>query len=103
MSNSVVRPPHVTESAQALLDGRPVFVRASRRNGCCGGTAAVPVAEAGAPEMLDGVDYFNVSGIEIYVERGLLGAGKSCTIDTDGFSRWRRLVVLDVDLAPAVR
>jgi hypothetical protein len=100
MSEVVVSPPHLTASARALLAGRPVHVRASRRHGCCGGSASVPVAEPGTPETLDNVERFEVSGIEIYVDRGLLGADGSWTIDTDGFARWRRLVVLGVDLAP---
>lgn len=100
MSDVVVNPPHVTASARALLAGRPVHVRASRRHGCCGGAASVPVAEPGTPEILDGVERFEVSGTEIFVDRGLLGADGSWTIDTDGFARWRRLVVLGVDLAP---
>jgi hypothetical protein len=100
MSDIVVCAPHLTESAQAYLGDRPVHVRASPRHGCCGGAASVPVAEAGAPERLDGVERFEVSGTVVYVDRGLLGADGSWTVDTDGFARWRRLVVLGVDLAP---
>jgi hypothetical protein len=100
MSGVVVSPPHLTASAQDYLAGRPVHVRSSRRHGCCGGAASVPVAEPGLPETLDGVERFEVSGSEIYVDRGLLGASGSWTIDIDGFARWRRLVVLGADLAP---
>ncbi len=99
MSDVSVSAPNLTASAHAYLAGRPVHVRSSPRHGCCGGTASVPVAELGVPEDLDGVECFEVSGIEIYVDRGLLGADGSWTIDTDGFARWRRLVVLGVDLA----
>ena len=99
MSDVVVSPPHLTESAHALLAGRPVHVRASRRHGCCGGAASVPVAEPGTPETLDDVERFEVSGTVVYVDRGVVGADGSWTIDTDGFARWRRLVVLGVDLA----
>lgn len=99
MSDVSVSAPHLTASAHAYLAGRPVHVRSSPRHGCCGGTASVPVAELGVPEDLDGVECFEVSGIEIYVDRGL-GVDGSWTIDTDGFARWRRLVVLGVDLAP---
>ncbi len=94
MSDAVVGSPQITESARALLAGRAVHVRASRRHGCCGGAAAVPVAEPGAPDDLDGVERFDVAGTEIYVDRRLSGASGSWTIDTDGFARWRRLVVL---------
>lgn len=100
MSDVAVRPPHLTASAHAYLAGRPVHVRSSPRHGCCGGSASIPVAEPGAPEELDDVERFEVSGTVVYVDQGLLGVDSSWTIDTDGFARWRRLVVLGVDLAP---
>ena len=103
MSNIVVTPPHLTASASDHLGGRPVHVRSSRRHGCCGGAASRPVAEPGSPETLEGVERFAVSGTEIYVDRGLLGTNGAWTIDTDGFGRWRRLVVLGMDLAPGDR
>jgi hypothetical protein len=99
MSDVAVSAPHLTASARTLLAGRPVYVRSSRRHGCCGGVASVPVAEPGTPGTLDDVERFEVSGTEIYVDRGLHGADGSWTIDTDGFGRWRRLVVLGVGLA----
>jgi hypothetical protein len=100
MSAATVTPPHVTESARAYLAGRPVHVRASRRHGCCGGTASVPVAEAGEPEHLDGTRRFEVDGTVVYVDRTVFAADGTWTIDTDGFARWRRLVVLGVELTP---
>jgi hypothetical protein len=100
MSDVVASPPQVTASARTYLAGRPVHVRSSRRHGCCGGVASVPVAEPGSPEMLDDVERFDVAGTVVYVDRGLLGVDGSWTIDTDGFARWRRLVVLGVELAP---
>jgi hypothetical protein len=100
MSGVVIRAPHLTESARVHLAGRPVHVRASPRHGCCGGSASIPVAEPGTPEAIDVVERFDVSGTTVYVDRTLLGADGSWTIDTDGFARWRRLVVLGVALAP---
>jgi hypothetical protein len=100
MSGAEVTPPHVTASAKAHLAGRPVHVRASRRHGCCGGAAAVPVAEPGAPEHLDGTECVEVEGTVVYVDRALFAADGTWTIDTDGFARWRRLVVLGLDLRP---
>jgi hypothetical protein len=100
MSGVVVSPPHLTASAHALLAGRPVHVRSSRRHGCCGGAASVPVAEPGAPESLDGVEHFEVSGAVVYVDRDMLGTEHGWVIDTEGFAKWRRLVVLGLDLAP---
>jgi hypothetical protein len=99
MSDAVVEP-HITESARALLAGRAVHVRASRRHGCCGGSASVPVAEPGTPEDLGGVERLEVAGTAVYVDRRLRGVETSWTIDADGFGRWRRLVVLGVDLEP---
>ncbi|MGF1665106.1 MAG: CC/Se motif family (seleno)protein [Acidimicrobiia bacterium] len=100
MADVAVSPPHVTTSARTFLAGRPVHVRASRRNGCCGGTASVPVAEPGSPEMLDEVERFDVAGTVVYLDRGLPGACGSWTIDVDGFGRWRRLVVVGAELGP---
>ncbi|HSM67357.1 MAG TPA: CC/Se motif family (seleno)protein [Ilumatobacteraceae bacterium] len=100
MSDVVVTPPFVRASARAHLAGRPVHVRASRRHGCCGGTAAVPVAEPGKPEDLDGTRRFEVEGTVVYVDRTVFAADGTWTIDTDGFARWRRLVVLGVELTP---
>jgi hypothetical protein len=97
--SDVVVPPQITDSARALLDGRPVHVRSSRRHGCCGGAASVPVAEPGTPQTLDDVERFDVEGTEIYVDQGLPGADGSWTIDTDGFGRWRRLVVIGLPVS----
>jgi hypothetical protein len=99
MSSVVVSPPQLTASARELLAGRPVHVRGSRRHGCCGGAASVPVAEPGIPPALDGVERFEVAGTVVYVDRDVRATGPSWTIDTDGFARWRRLVVLGVGLA----
>ncbi len=99
-SGVAVRPPHLTASAHSLLAGRPVHVRGSRRHGCCGGAASVPVAEPGAPESFDGVDRFDVSGTVVFVDRDVPGTDGHWVIDTDGFARWRRLVVLGLDLTP---
>jgi hypothetical protein len=101
MSEPTVSPPHVTTSAGEYLAGRPVHVRSSPRHGCCGGGASVPVAEAGAPETLEGVERFDVAGTVVYVDRGLAGAHGNWTIDVDGFGRWRRLVVIGTELAPS--
>lgn len=91
--------PELTASAIRLLAGRPVHVRSSRRHGCCGGAAAVPVAEPGAPDQLADGRRFEVAGTTVHVDRQVHGTG-SWTIDTDGVGRWRRLVVLGLDAAP---
>lgn len=100
MSDVRVRAPHITASAHTYLAGRAVHVRSSPRHGCCGGSASIPVAEPGAPEETADAECFEVSGTIVYVDRGLFGADGSWTVDTDGFARWRRLVVLGLDLSP---
>jgi hypothetical protein len=92
-------PPRLTAAALEHLAGRPVHVRASRRHGCCGGAALVPVAEPGSADAPEGVDRFEVSGTTVYVDRRLGGPTGSWVIDADGFARWRRLVVLGAELA----
>ena len=91
-------PPVLTRAALALLDGRAVYVRSSRRHGCCGGAASMPTAEPGAPATLDGLERFDVSGTAVYVEPHMNPNDNSWAIDVDGFARWRRLVVLGLDL-----
>lgn len=59
----------------------------------------MPVAEPGAPDRLDGVRRFEVAGTIVHVDHQVRGTG-SWTIDTDGVGRWRRLVVLGLDVAP---
>jgi hypothetical protein len=100
MSGDMASPPQLTASARELLAGRPVHVRASRRQGCCGGAASVPVAEPGTPATLDGVERFEVAGTVVFVDHAVPATGDGWTIDTDGFARWRRLVVLGVELTP---
>lgn len=59
----------------------------------------MPVAEAGSPALPDLTDRHEVSGTVVHLDRTLHPQG-GWTIDTDGFGRWRRLVVLGLDLAP---
>jgi hypothetical protein len=60
----------------------------------------VPVAEAGTLRSLDDAERFEVSGAVVYVDRDVSRTGDTWVIDTDGFARWRRLVVLGLALAP---
>ncbi len=91
-------PPELTPAALAYLDGRDVHVRTSRRHGCCGGIAAIPTAGPGTPTDLDGLQRFDVAGTSIYVESHLNPDDQPWIIDVDGFARWRRLVVVGLDL-----
>ncbi|MGF1598921.1 MAG: CC/Se motif family (seleno)protein [Acidimicrobiales bacterium] len=92
-------PPELTPAALAYLDGRDVHVRSSRRHGCCGGSAAIPTAEAGTPTDVEGLQHFDVADTSVYVDTHLNPGDKPWTIDVDGFARWRRLVVVGLDLA----
>jgi hypothetical protein len=74
-----------------LARGGVVTVRATPQHGCCGGHAAVPKAEARAPEVAEGYDCFTVEGVTVHLDRAL-DAGPY-EVDVEGFSRWRRLTV----------
>jgi hypothetical protein len=78
--------------------GEALTIRTTPRHGCCGGTVAVPVAEAGAPRDLTSYELTEQEGVRVYVERGLLGgAAGPITVGIDGVGRWRRLWVDGVE------
>jgi hypothetical protein len=85
----------VSLSAEArdwlLGRGGEVMLRTSPRHGCCGGHAAVPVAEAGAPRSPEGYTVQEVDGVRVYVERALDNG--PYRIDLEGFLSLRRLTV----------
>ncbi|WP_018864025.1 CC/Se motif family (seleno)protein [Thioalkalivibrio sp. ARh3] len=83
----------LTEAAREWLAGQggEVVLRLSKRHGCCGGQAAVPVAEPGAPRNADGHSEREIDGIRVHLADGL-GRGPY-RIDVEGLFRWRRLVV----------
>jgi len=75
-----------------------VTLRSSPRHGCCGGTVAVPVAEAGAPLDAGRYQTFERDGVRVYVQRELLtGEHEALTIGLEGFGPWRRLWVGGLD------
>ncbi|WP_019571766.1 CC/Se motif family (seleno)protein [Thioalkalivibrio sp. ALMg3] len=83
----------LTDAARDWLAGQggEVTLRLSTRHGCCGGQAAVPVAEPGAPRNADGYTVREIDGVRVFVADDL-GAGPY-RIDGEGLFRWRRLVV----------
>jgi hypothetical protein len=83
----------LTPDAAEHLSGRPLVVRASVRNGCCGGSAPVPVAEIGPPSDLASFAVHDVDGIEVHVDPRL-GPVDGLLVDVDGLWRWRRLRVV---------
>ena len=75
-----------------------ITLRSSPRHGCCGGTVAVPIAEAGVPQDARRYVSLERDGVRVFVERGLLtGEHEVLTIDLEGFGPWRRLWVGGLD------
>jgi hypothetical protein len=93
-------PQRITPSAVELLAGRPVHVRTKRIQGCCGGHASIPVAEPGAPARPDDAECYQVAGVVVFVDSDVDRTDAAWIIDTDGFARWRRLVVLGLEMTP---
>ena len=71
--------------------GGAVTLRAAPRHGCCGGHAAVPVAEARVPAVLADFECKRLDGVEVYRAPGL--SDGPYRIELEGFGRWRRLAV----------
>ena len=87
-----MRPPTLTPAAVEHLAGRPLVLRASPRNGCCGGHAAIPVAEVGPPSPPDGYTVTAGGPVRCFLAPELGGQQiASWTVDAVGFGRWRRL------------
>jgi hypothetical protein len=73
--------------------GGAVTLRGSRRHGCCGGTAFVPVAELGPPAEPEHYDEHEVEGITVFLEADVASGGEPLVIGVDGLWRWQRLHV----------
>lgn len=81
--------------------GGAITVRHSVRNGCCGGSARVPVAEVGEPGNPAEYVEETVDGVRIYRPSSLGNADRPViTIDLAGLWRWRRLVVTGIEITP---
>ncbi|HSL57853.1 MAG TPA: CC/Se motif family (seleno)protein [Acidimicrobiales bacterium] len=87
-----VPPPTIrlTDRAVAHLSGRPLVLRVAHRNGCCGGSAAVPIAEVGPPADLDLGVVVRVGEVDVHVD-ARLDPGDGWEVDVDGLWRWERL------------
>jgi hypothetical protein len=85
----------VTLSAAArdwvLAHGGTVTLRAAPQHGCCGGHAAVPVAEVRVPNTPADFQHVIIDRVEIYRAPEL--AEGPYRIGLEGFWRWRRLIV----------
>lgn len=74
--------------------GGALTIRSSPRHGCCGGTVALPVAEAGAPRDPAAYEVEEHEGVRVYIERDLRDAADGpLQIALEGFGPWRRLWV----------
>ncbi len=71
--------------------GGVVTLRAAPRHGCCGGHAAVPVAEARMPEAPADFERSTVEGVDVYRTPELREG--PYRIELEGVWRWRRLAV----------
>lgn len=83
----------LTPAARAwvLEHGGVLTLRAMPQHGCCGGHAALPVAEARVPDAVEDYVIDTVDGVTVY--RALALTGGPYRIDLEGFWRWRRLTV----------
>jgi len=82
------------EARAYLADrGSAVTLRGSRRHGCCGGTAFVPVAEPGPPDDPASYRSVDVEGITVYLEPEMTGGEEPILIGIDRLWRWKRLRV----------
>jgi hypothetical protein len=83
----------ITDDARKWLleHGSDLTLRAATRNGCCGGRAGVPVAEARVPDDLSAFEARKMDGVRVYVATSLLGV--PLLVDLEGLGPWKRLIV----------
>ncbi len=74
-----------------LEHGSAVTLRAAPQHGCCGGHAAVPVAEARVPDAPADFERSTIDGVDVYRAPEL--SEGPYRIELEGMLRWRRLVV----------
>ncbi|MEX2570434.1 MAG: CC/Se motif family (seleno)protein [Gemmatimonadota bacterium] len=74
-------------------NGGTVTLRGSRRHGCCGGTAFVPVAEPGRPNELEDYRSIEVDGITVFLQRDVETGSEPLVIGLDELWRLKRLRV----------
>lgn len=74
-----------------LAQGGVMTMRAAPRHGCCGGHAAVPMAEVRVPEARNDYGTLSVDGVTVHLAK-VLSEGPY-RVDLEGFWRWKRLVV----------
>ncbi|MEQ6885456.1 CC/Se motif family (seleno)protein [Salicola sp. Rm-C-2C1-2] len=90
----------IADEARAwLLAGEAaLIVRNATRNGCCGGSAGVPVAEPGIPCDIDDYRVIEVDGIAVHLDPGIT-ISKPLTVRLESFLGLRHLFVEGAELA----
>ncbi len=73
--------------------GGAVTLRGSRRHGCCGGTAFVPVAEEGPPDEASAYWSAEVNGITVFIREDMEIGSAPLVIGLDELWGLRRLRV----------
>ncbi len=71
--------------------GSDLTLRTATQLGCCGGQAAVPIAEARTPDDPAQYRQYEQAGVRIYVAPALQQV--PLRVDLEGFGPWRRLGV----------
>jgi hypothetical protein len=83
--------PGISDAVVEHLDGRPLVLRASHRQGCCGGRALVPVAEPGPPSDPAAYLCVGVGPVTCFIDPRLDDERHAWRVELVGFGRWRRL------------
>jgi hypothetical protein len=73
--------------------GGAVTLRGSRRHGCCGGTAFVPVAEPGPPPDPGSYRSLDVEGVTVFLQRDVQIGSEPLVIGIDAVWRLKRMRV----------
>lgn len=83
----------ITAAAHDWLQqqGSDLTLRTAIQLGCCGGQAAVPIAEARTPDDPAHYGHYQQAGVTIYLAAALQHV--PLRVDLEGFGPWRRLVV----------
>ena len=73
--------------------GGTVTLRQSRRHGCCGGTAMLPIAEARTPANPEAWVARCIDDVTVFIDAELEVQAVTFTIRAEGLRQWRRLFV----------
>jgi hypothetical protein len=74
-------------------NGGVVTLRGSRRHGCCGGTAFVPVAVMGPPDQTAGYRAIEIDRVTVFLQTDVAIGSDPLVIGLDELWRLKRLRV----------